>query len=62
MDEIEFRSFLADTLGACAKVLRDGAVHFVWAWATQAALSRPNFRTPPTFCIQASACISARAG
>lgn len=25
----EFQSFLADTLGACAKVSRDGAVHFV---------------------------------
>ena len=24
-----FRSFLADTLGACAKVSRDGAVHFI---------------------------------
>jgi len=25
----EFRSFLADTLGAAARVSRDGAVHFV---------------------------------
>jgi DNA modification methylase len=29
MSEAEFRTFLADTLGACAKVSRDGAVHFV---------------------------------
>ena len=29
MNEAEFRSFLTDTLGACAKVSRDGAVHFV---------------------------------
>ncbi len=29
MSETEFRTFLADTLGACAKVSRDGAVHFV---------------------------------
>ena len=29
MSEAEFRSFLADTLGACARVSRDGAVHFV---------------------------------
>lgn len=29
MSENEFRTFLADTLGACAKVSRDGAVHFV---------------------------------
>ncbi|MXO64073.1 site-specific DNA-methyltransferase [Qipengyuania oceanensis] len=29
MSENEFRTFLADTLGACAAVSRDGAVHFV---------------------------------
>ena len=29
MSEAEFRTFLSDTLGACAKVSRDGAVHFV---------------------------------
>ncbi|MEE4208924.1 MAG: site-specific DNA-methyltransferase, partial [Parvularcula sp.] len=29
MTEPEFRTFLTDTLGACAKVSRDGAVHFV---------------------------------
>lgn len=29
MREAEFRTFLADTLGACAKVSRDGAIHFV---------------------------------
>src|ERR1700738_791178 len=29
MNEAEFRSFLADTLGAAARVSRDGAVHFV---------------------------------
>ena len=29
MSEEEFRRFLTDTLGACAKVSRDGAVHFV---------------------------------
>ena len=29
MSENEFRTFLADTLGACAQVSRDGAVHFV---------------------------------
>ena len=29
MTETEFRAFLADTLGACARVSRDGAVHFV---------------------------------
>ena len=29
MSETEFRSFLADTLGAAARVSRDGAVHFV---------------------------------
>jgi DNA modification methylase len=29
MSDTEFRTFLADTLGACAKVSRDGAVHFV---------------------------------
>lgn len=29
MTEAEFRTFLADTLGACARVSRDGAVHFV---------------------------------
>jgi hypothetical protein len=29
MSEAEFRSFLADTLGAAANVSRDGAVHFV---------------------------------
>src|SRR5882762_3146630 len=29
MSEAEFRSFLADTLGAAAGVSRDGAVHFV---------------------------------
>lgn len=29
MSGAEFRGFLTDTLGACAKVSRDGAVHFV---------------------------------
>ncbi|OBV10531.1 site-specific DNA-methyltransferase [Erythrobacter dokdonensis] len=29
MSENEFRTFLADTLGACARVSREGAVHFV---------------------------------
>ncbi|WFL77811.1 site-specific DNA-methyltransferase [Altererythrobacter arenosus] len=29
MTEAEFRTFLSDTLGACAKVSRQGAVHFV---------------------------------
>ncbi|GGD96806.1 methyltransferase [Tsuneonella deserti] len=29
MTTTEFRTFLADTLGACASVSRDGAVHFV---------------------------------
>src|SRR6202158_996124 len=29
MSQAEFRSFLADTLGAAARVSRDGAVHFV---------------------------------
>jgi DNA modification methylase len=29
MDEAAFRSFLSETLGACARVSRDGAVHFV---------------------------------
>ena len=29
MSEDEFRTFLSHTLGACAKVSRDGAVHFV---------------------------------
>jgi DNA modification methylase len=29
MSEAEFRAFLADTLGAAARVSRDGAVHFV---------------------------------
>lgn len=29
MKEAEFRSFLSDTLGACASVSREGAVHFV---------------------------------
>src|SRR6266851_1615600 len=29
MSEVEFRSFLADTLGAAARLSRDGAVHFV---------------------------------
>jgi DNA modification methylase len=29
MSDNEFRSFLADTLGSCARVSRDGAVHFV---------------------------------
>jgi len=29
MSESEFRSFLNDTLGACAAVSRNGAVHFV---------------------------------
>lgn len=29
MSETEFRTFLSDTLGGCAKVSRDGAVHFV---------------------------------
>jgi DNA modification methylase len=29
MSEAEFRSFLADTLGAAARVSRDGAVHFI---------------------------------
>jgi len=29
MNEAEFRTFLADTLGACAKVSRGGAVHFI---------------------------------
>ncbi len=29
MAESEFRTFLSNTLGACAKVSRDGAVHFV---------------------------------
>ena len=29
MSEAEFRAFLSDTLGACAKVSRDGAVHFI---------------------------------
>jgi DNA modification methylase len=29
MSEAEFRTFLSDTLGACVKVSRDGAVHFV---------------------------------
>ena len=30
MSEAQFRSFLADTLGAAARVSRDGAVHFVY--------------------------------
>src|SRR5260370_21946569 len=29
MSEAEFRCFLSDTLGAAARVSRDGAVHFV---------------------------------
>jgi DNA modification methylase len=29
MSEVEFRTFLSDTLGAAARVSRDGAVHFV---------------------------------
>ncbi|VWX58355.1 Methyltransferase [Sphingorhabdus sp. 109] len=29
MNEAEFRMFLAETLGACAKVSRSGAVHFI---------------------------------
>lgn len=29
MSDTEFRTFLGDTLGACARVSRDGAVHFV---------------------------------
>jgi len=29
MSEAEFRSFLSDTLGAAARVSRDGAVHFI---------------------------------
>lgn len=29
MNETEFRAFLSDTLGACAKISRDGAVHFI---------------------------------
>ena len=29
MSEVEFRTFLAETLGACASVSRNGAVHFV---------------------------------
>jgi DNA modification methylase len=29
MNQAQFREFLADTLGACAQVSRDGAVHFV---------------------------------
>ncbi|XUU60838.1 site-specific DNA-methyltransferase [Erythrobacter sp. HA6-11] len=29
MSEDQFRAFLSDTLGACAEVSRDGAVHFV---------------------------------
>ena len=29
MSETEFRRFLTETLGACAKVSRDGAIHFV---------------------------------
>jgi len=29
MSEAEFRSFLTDTLGAAARVSRDGAIHFV---------------------------------
>ena len=29
MSELEFRKFLAETLGACAQVSRDGAIHFV---------------------------------
>jgi hypothetical protein len=29
MSETQFRSFLADTLGAAARISRDGAVHFV---------------------------------
>jgi DNA modification methylase len=29
MGEAEFRTFLAETLGACANVSRDGAIHFV---------------------------------
>lgn len=29
MSEAAFHAFLADTLGACAQVSRDGAVHFV---------------------------------
>src|SRR5262245_18513703 len=29
MDEAEFRAFLKQTLGVCASVSRDGAVHFV---------------------------------
>ena len=29
MSEVEFRSFLADTLGTAARLSRDGAVHFV---------------------------------
>ncbi len=37
MSEDAFRSFLADTLGACAGVSRDGAVHFVCIdWRHQA--------------------------
>lgn len=32
MSEAEFRTFLADTLGAAARLSRDGAVHFICTW------------------------------
>jgi hypothetical protein len=50
MDEAEFRAFLKQTLGVCASVSRDGAVHFVvWIGATWMTCRRSARRPTATF-------------
>src|SRR5882762_10755165 len=55
MSEAEFRSFLADTLGAAAGVSRDGAVHFVcmdWRHMDDvSAVGRTVYGERPNLCI-----------
>jgi hypothetical protein len=49
MDEAEFRRFLTETLGACAAVSRDGAVHFVCMdWRHMEDVTRSGGRSTAT--------------
>jgi len=55
MSEAEFRSFLTDTLGAAARVSRDGAVHFIcmdWRHMDDvSAVGRTVYGERPNLCI-----------
>ena len=66
MSEAEFRSFLADTLGAAARFSRDGAVHFVcidWRHMDSVSAVGPAvYGERLNLCISHSACSAADNG